>query len=144
MNKMEYMSFFKHQKFTSLIKIGLFAVLSQTETLANVNILGQKKAHKNLPLGRPQYGRVFDGSHFPLPPQMVFCGNKLCNNSTHLRTKGKEVTCPGHEDCTAIIPPETTIRDEKRWATECIGPLVISQVMEIVLLLPVHLKSKSI
>ena len=53
----------------------------------------------------------------------VFCGNKLCNNSTHLRTKGKEVTYPGHEDFTAIIPPETTIRDEKRWATECIGEL---------------------
>uniref|UniRef100_K1Q8E3 Mutator-like transposase domain-containing protein n=1 Tax=Magallana gigas TaxID=29159 RepID=K1Q8E3_MAGGI len=63
----------------------------------------------------------------------VFCGNKLCKKGTHLRAKGKEVTCPGHEDCTATIPPETTIGDEKRSAAECISelqsddrPLVIS------------------
>lgn len=42
-------------------------------------------------------------------------------------------TCPGHEGCTATIPPETTIGDEKRWAAECISelqsddrPLIIS------------------
>lgn len=63
----------------------------------------------------------------------VFCGNKLCKKGTHLRAKGKEFTCPGHEGCTATIPPETTIGDEKRWAAECISelqsddrPLIIS------------------
>lgn len=63
----------------------------------------------------------------------VFCGNKLCKKGTHLRAKGKEFTCPGHEGCTATIPPETTIKDKKRWAAECISelqsddcPLIIS------------------
>uniref|UniRef100_K1Q8L0 Mutator-like transposase domain-containing protein n=1 Tax=Magallana gigas TaxID=29159 RepID=K1Q8L0_MAGGI len=63
----------------------------------------------------------------------VFCGNKLCKKGTYFRTKEKEVTCLGHEDCIATIPPENTIEDEKRWAAECIvelqsddRPLVIS------------------
>ncbi|XP_052692508.1 uncharacterized protein LOC128170776 [Crassostrea angulata] len=63
----------------------------------------------------------------------VFCGNKLIKKGTYLRAKGKEVTCPGHEGCTATMLPETTIGDENRWAAECIGelqsddrPLIIS------------------
>ncbi|XP_052676402.1 uncharacterized protein LOC128172327 [Crassostrea angulata] len=64
----------------------------------------------------------------------AFCGNKqLCRKGIHLRAKEKEVTCPRHEDCTATIPLDTTIGDEKRWAAECINelhsigrPLIIS------------------
>lgn len=37
-----------------------------------------------------------------------------CKKGAHLEIKGKEVTCPGHENCNATIPSETTIRNEKK------------------------------
>lgn len=36
---------------------------------------------------------------------------KLCKKGANLRAHEKEVTCPGHKNCNANIPQETTIGD---------------------------------
>lgn len=91
------------------------------------------------------------------------CGTSLTKQCIHgillsaniepASSTNMQQTCPGHADCTATIPPETTIGDEKRCAVEFISELQsddrtvhlsvpISPVMEIMPLLPVHLKKK--
>ncbi|XP_078317890.1 uncharacterized protein LOC144620581 [Crassostrea virginica] len=65
----------------------------------------------------------------------VFCGNKLCKVGELMRSRGESVTCPGHDNCTANIPADENIGNEKRWAGQCLdeiqqdsSPLILSQL----------------
>lgn len=53
----------------------------------------------------------------------VFCGNKLCKVGELMRSRGESVTCPGHDNCTANIPADENIGNEKRWAGQCLDEL---------------------
>lgn len=53
----------------------------------------------------------------------VYCGNKLCKQGEVLRRRGIQVTCPNHDNCTANLPADTNIGDEKKWAGECIDEM---------------------
>ena len=37
-----------------------------------------------------------------------------------MRSRGESVACPGHDNCTANIPADDNIGNEKRWAGQCL------------------------
>ena len=53
----------------------------------------------------------------------VYCGNKLCKQGEILKRRGIPVTCPNHDNCTANLPADSNIGDEKRWAGECMDEI---------------------
>lgn len=83
----------------------------------------------------------------------VFCSSKLFKKGTHLRAKGKKVTCPGHKDCICNYSSEDHHKKMKREKLRIasmsfkvmtvLSSFHISPMIMIMPLILVHLKSKA-